>query len=121
MQVVIEVLFLAVAAAVAQVNQYGTPEPFAWAHGENRTGNPTVASSPDPQVRWTWSNLTSPSTLQQMAVHPIGYSAHPPEAFEGLASVTNPSGNVDLLVKAEGWIRLDFGVERYSNVCVCVV
>ena len=88
------------------------PQPYEWMHGA-RPSLPAVAASPDPLVRHTWDSTVNSSTLQQAAVSSaITVHADPPSSFEGLASLTDPSGNVDVLVKAPGWLRLDYGVER---------
>ena len=103
-----------VAAAASAGYVYGAPEPYQWMHGANPTALPARSASPDPLVRYTWDASIDSSTLQQLEItSAVAVHAVPESAFEGLASLTDPSSqNVSLLVKAPGWLRLDFGLER---------
>ena len=102
------------AAVVASASAtYGAPEPYQWMHGANPTALPARPASPDPLVRYTWDNTVGSSTLQQLEIaSAVAVHAEPESAFEGLASLIDPSGNVSLLVKGAGWLRLDYGLER---------
>ena len=69
--------------------------------------------SPDPHHSFgfasTWSR--QPSALgRETVTQALDVHAWPPEAFQGLQSLLRPP--TDVLVRAPGWIRLDFGVER---------
>eukprot|EP01048_Picozoa_sp_COSAG05_P002910 COSAG05_NODE_127_length_17241_cov_7.514817_13_plen_483_part_00 len=114
MQPMLRWLALAPIMAGAASGDYGAPEPYEWLHGSNATALPPRAASPDPFVRFVWDSGVESSTLQQVAINTaVKVHAEPESAFEGLDSLAgNPSGNVSLLVKAPGWIRLDYGVER---------
>ena len=108
MAAVLSLLLTAAAAA-----EYTAPEPYAWLHGADATALPARAASPDPFVRYAWAAGVDSATLMQTAINSaVGVLAEPASAFEGLASLTDPAGNVSLLVKAPGWIRLDYGLER---------
>ena len=107
-------LLAAMGAAVAPASAaYGAPEPYQWMHGANPTALPARPASPDPLVRYTWADSVGNSTLQQLEItSAVAVHAEPESAFEGLASLIDPSGNVSLLVKGAGWLRLDYGLER---------
>jgi hypothetical protein len=106
-------LALALLAGVAAADSYGAPEPYKWLHGSDATALPPRAASPDPFVRFAWDSSIESSTLQQVAINSaVAVHAEPESAFEGLETLTDPSGNVSLLVQAPGWIRLDYGLER---------
>ena len=106
-------LLLAPAVGCRAPAVFGAPEPYRWMHGANPTALPARPASPDPLVRYTWDASVGSSTLQQLAVtSAVSVHAEPESAFEGLASLSDPSGSVDLLVKAPGWLRLDYGLER---------
>jgi hypothetical protein len=103
------------AAALAQVAgaaSYGAPEPYAFMHGAQPTALPPRPASPDPLVRYKWDSSVDSTTLQQMAITAaVAVHAEPASAFEGLDSLTG-GGAVNVLVKAPGWVRLDYGLER---------
>ena len=91
---------------------FEAPEPYEFIHGQNPTALPPRPASPDPLVRYTWSDDIVSTTLQQVAIDSaIAVHAEPASAFEGLETLTG-GGSVSLLVKAPGWIRLDYGLER---------
>ena len=111
---VLNLLVLSSAAAkVAAAAAYEAPEPYAFLHGAQPTALPPQPSSPDPLVAYAWHAGVNASALQQLAVDSaVAYVAEPASSFDGLESLTDPSGKVSLLVKAPGWIRLDYGLER---------
>ena len=61
-------------------------------------------------VTYTWDLDVSTSTLQVYESFPVSVTASPASSFKGLESLT--TGKPRLVVKGQGWIRLDFGVER---------
>ena len=85
---------------------------YAFMHGAHPNALPPRPASPDPLVRYTWDSSVDSSTLQQLAITAaVSVHAEPAGAFEGLDSLTT-GGDVSVLVKAPGWIRLDYGLER---------
>jgi hypothetical protein len=66
-------------------------EPFPALHGYNATGNPSVPSSPDDLVRYTWDASVDPDGLQTFAYSRAAAVAVEPEsAFGGLESMMAP-------------------------------
>ncbi|MGM9681794.1 MAG: alpha-L-rhamnosidase C-terminal domain-containing protein [Eubacteriales bacterium] len=65
--------------------------------------------SPDPLVSYRWDNPTADDELQIFLTQPVSASSDTPDSFSGLESVA--LGSVDIEVKGEGTILIDFGCE----------
>lgn len=99
--------------AVGMTNQVGVQrslieQPYPYLHGGAFTGK-AVPASPDPLIRYRWDNPKASDNFQVFSMPPKSVVGAPASAFSGLKSLTRPTTNV--LVKGEGSIRIDFGVE----------
>ena len=86
-------------------------EPFPWLHDYTSDQLPAVPASPDPLVRYAWDASVDASQLQQYTARPVHVHAEPASSFEGLETLTS-GGDVRVVVRGQGWLRLDFGTER---------
>ena len=90
----------------------GITEPYPPLTGCDPTGGAAVPQSPDPLVRYQWGagyNLTGLQTYTSADI--FAWTATPTTAFGNLATL----GTVDaknVVVRAAGALRLDFGCER---------
>ena len=86
-------------------------EPYPLLHGNDPSGNPAVAASPDPLVATTWSSGTNITGLQRFVLdRPEAWLPDPPAAFAGADGAS--SGKMNITVSAAGSLRLDFGREH---------
>ncbi len=84
------------------------PQPYQYVSGGSFTGK-RVPQSPDPLVAYRWENPKAADDLQIYVLRPKAVVATPRANFAGTASLLGNTPNLE--VKAEGVIRLDFGVE----------
>ena len=90
----------------------GIPEPYEWLHGADAGALPARPASPDTLVQYTWNASVDSGVLQQAAfTGAVAVHAEPASSFENLASLTDPTSKINVLVKAPGWLRIDYGVE----------
>jgi len=82
-------------------------EPYSYVSG--KFSGPTVLDSPDPLVSFRWPNPKANDALEIYLLKPKSVSADKAKSFESLGSLTGNTPNV--VVKGEGSIKLDFGVE----------
>lgn len=83
-------------------------EPYALLHG-GRFDGPTVLESPDPLVRYRWTDPKSCDSLQVYTLSPVASFTETPASFR---SAGIPAGQQDsIMVEGVGSIRFDFGVE----------
>ena len=72
-------MFAVVVFHVAVAADYGAPEPYSWLHGFDSEAAPAVSSSPDPLIRYKWTNIST-SVLQQYATDSaVAVFAEPPQ------------------------------------------
>jgi len=83
-------------------------EPYPYIHSDNFSGNP-VPESPDPLVRYKWSNPKSTDGLEIYTLEPVKVTTDNPSTFSNLNSLTSDSPSVT--VTGTGSIMFDFGVE----------
>ncbi len=69
----------------------------------------TYPFSPDPLAAYEWKTVSANDDLQIFHAFPIAYTASDDKAFEGLSTLL--TDNVNLKIKGNGRLMLDFGVE----------
>lgn len=84
------------------------PEPYPPLHG-GRFLPGQVPSSPDPLVRYRWSNPRADDGLQVYQLRPRAVVTEDADAFRGVPSAGTPRCLIE--VRAPGSLRVDFGVE----------
>ena len=86
-------------------------EPLPPLHGNDPSGAPAVAASPDPLVATTWSAETNITGLQRYeTMAPSKWVAEPASAFSGLETLA--SGKPHITVTGKATLRLDFAREH---------
>ena len=111
------VVFITINICVLHLNGYAQPimgaspitEPYPYVSTGSFSGS-TVPESPDPLVKYRWSNPQANDGLEIYLQKPVSISTDATTSFENLESLTGNSPNVT--VKAVGSIRLDFGREN---------
>ena len=84
------------------------PEPYVLLHGGSFVG-PGIAESPDPLVRYRWSNPQSADSLQSYVLEPVASFIDTPASFRTIGPQSGQQNT--MVVEGAGSIRFDFGVE----------
>ena len=96
------------AGALAPSQVSPIAEPYAAVSGGAFDG-PAVTQSPDPMVRYRWTNPAAATGLEYYLLRPAAVTTDAPGAFQGVKSLTQDQSTVT--VSGPGSIRLDFGTE----------
>lgn len=86
----------------------GITEPYPYLHGGSFSGI-DVPLSPDPLIRYRWTNPSASDGLQVYYLAPEAVLAEPVTSFQNVHSLIG--ANPLVTVNGTGWIRIDFGVE----------